>query len=68
MGSARTHPGRRRFKYGFDRFVMGIPVIGKALKAAGYRLKKSVKSFVLPGMVFEELGFTYLGGQSMDTM
>ena len=61
LGSARTHPGRRRFKYGFDRFVMGIPVIGKALKAAGYRLKKSVKSFVLPGMVFEELGFTYLG-------
>ncbi len=61
LGSARTHPSRRRFRSGFHRFVMGIPIIGKAIQAAGHRLKKSVKSFVLPGMVFEELGFTYLG-------
>lgn len=61
LGSARTHPSRRRFRSGFHRFVMGIPIIGKAIRAAGHRLKKSVKSFVLPGMVFEELGFTYLG-------
>ncbi len=38
-----------------------IPGIGKTVVKAVKSVKNSVKQLVIPGMFFEELGFTYLG-------
>jgi len=38
-----------------------IPVFGSNMVSAVRSVKKSVKQLVVPGMFFEELGFTYLG-------
>lgn len=38
-----------------------IPAVGGKLANAAERLKDSMKYFMLPGMFFEELGFTYYG-------
>ncbi|GGD21127.1 1-deoxy-D-xylulose-5-phosphate synthase [Pontibacillus salipaludis] len=38
-----------------------IPAVGGRLANAAERLKDSMKYFMLPGMFFEELGFTYYG-------
>ncbi|KGX88833.1 1-deoxy-D-xylulose-5-phosphate synthase [Pontibacillus litoralis] len=38
-----------------------IPAVGGKMAAAAERMKDSMKYFVVPGMFFEELGFTYFG-------
>lgn len=38
-----------------------IPAVGGKLATAAERMKDSMKYFMLPGMFFEELGFTYYG-------
>lgn len=38
-----------------------IPVIGENISKGLHKLKSSVKYMVLPGLLFEEMGFTYIG-------
>ncbi len=38
-----------------------IPVVGNPLKRATKDFKEAFKQFVIPGMIFEEMGYTYLG-------
>lgn len=38
-----------------------IPIIGKPLKKFIHRIKKAIKNILLPGTLFEDLGFKYLG-------
>lgn len=57
----RTHPAYPRVRRNLESLVQGVPVVGPALYRIGGRLKGSVKYLVVPGMLFEELGFTYLG-------
>lgn len=57
----RTHPAYPRLRRNLESLVRGVPVVGPALYRLGGRLKGSVKYLVVPGMLFEELGFTYLG-------
>ncbi|KGX90916.1 1-deoxy-D-xylulose-5-phosphate synthase [Pontibacillus halophilus JSM 076056 = DSM 19796] len=38
-----------------------IPAVGGRLATAAERIKDSMKYFMVPGMFFEELGFTYYG-------
>lgn len=41
--------------------LLKIPKVGKEIVKAVKGLKNGVKQLVIPGMFFEELGFTYLG-------
>lgn len=61
LGSVRANPRRRQFRSAMQRTVLRIPIVGQALRAIGHSIKRSVKSLLLRGMFFEELGFMYIG-------
>ncbi len=61
LGSVRANPWRRQFRSAVQQAVLRIPVIGPALRALGHSIKRSIKSLLLRGMLFEELGFMYIG-------
>ena len=61
LGSVRANPWRRQLRSRAQQAVLRIPVIGRALRALGHSIKRSVKSLILRGMLFEELGFMYIG-------
>jgi len=61
LARLRTHPAYSRVRHGLETFVQRIPLVGPPLHQLGRRLKGGVKYLVLPGMLFEELGLTYLG-------
>lgn len=58
MRTARSYQG---FKRGFSKVLKHIPIIGNWLSFRFERLKNRIKYFILPNVLFEELGFTYLG-------
>ncbi len=60
LSDARSKPGYRRAKDRFKAVVRRLPG-GKALVELMKRLKASLKHLFVPGMLFEDLGFTYLG-------
>ncbi len=61
LSRLRTAPVYSRGKEECELLISRIPSIGpRVLKSVG-RVKDSLKHLVLPGMLFEELGFTYLG-------
>ncbi len=57
---ASVHPASRRARRDAMRILQRIPM-GDAMLEAMDRVKESVKQLVVPGMLFEQLGFTYLG-------
>ena len=57
----RSARGYRGFKKGFSSFLKHIPFCGKWLSDRFEGLKNRIKYFILPNVLFEELGFTYLG-------
>ncbi|MBO4384166.1 MAG: 1-deoxy-D-xylulose-5-phosphate synthase [Clostridia bacterium] len=61
LAKMRSARGYRSFKRGFASVLNHIPLIGKWLSSRLERLKNRIKYFVLPNVLFEELGFTYLG-------
>ncbi len=61
LAKMRSARGYRSFKKGFASALRHIPLIGKWLSNRLERLKNRIKYFVLPNVLFEELGFTYLG-------
>lgn len=44
-----------------EKFLDGLPAGGKKLKSFLKRAKDGIKQMVVPGMLFEELGLTYMG-------
>ncbi|MGI6357328.1 MAG: 1-deoxy-D-xylulose-5-phosphate synthase [Bacillota bacterium] len=61
LARARTAPAYRRTKADIEGLLKRIPMVGPTLAGTSERLKDSLKYFLVPGMIFEELGFTYLG-------
>ena len=61
LGRLRTDPKYSRLKEELENFFKQIPVLGKRMVESAERLKGSLKYLLVPGMLFEELGFTYLG-------
>lgn len=61
LGRMRSHPAYTRFRQVSERLVRGIPLVGPGLFYLGERIKGSLKYLLVKGMLFEELGFTYLG-------
>lgn len=50
-----------RFKSELKNFFKSIPGIGEQLLKFSQQIEESVKTFMVPGALFEELGFTYIG-------
>ncbi len=71
LGRLRTDPKYSRLKEELENFFKQIPVLGKRMVESAERLKRSLKYLLVPGVLFEELGFTYLGpvdGHNISTM
>ncbi|PSR24160.1 MAG: 1-deoxy-D-xylulose-5-phosphate synthase [Sulfobacillus acidophilus] len=57
----RTAPGYLRMKQEIEALLDSLPVLGGPLRRTGERLQDLLHHAVLPGNVFEELGFKYFG-------
>lgn len=57
----RAEPAYLRLKEDLTHAIERIPRVGPAMSRTAERVKDSIKQFILPGMLFEEWGFTYLG-------
>ena len=60
LSEVRLHPQYRKAKKDFEEFVKNLPMSEKILSAA-YSVGYGVKSAIVPGNIFEALGFTYIG-------
>jgi 1-deoxy-D-xylulose-5-phosphate synthase len=61
LSRLRTEPALYRLRRDFERRVQHFPGIGGRMYAMGEQLKDGVKAAIVPGMLFEDLGFTYIG-------
>ena len=61
LSRLRTDPHLYRLRRDLERRVQRLPAIGERAYAVGEQVKDGVKGALVPGMLFEELGFTYIG-------
>lgn len=61
LSRIRSAPTYSRVKKDVEYLVSRVPAVGSAMLKAVERLKDSLKYLVVSGILFEELGFTYLG-------
>ncbi|MFZ5596595.1 MAG: 1-deoxy-D-xylulose-5-phosphate synthase [Bacillota bacterium] len=61
LSRLRTDPAYSRGKEEIEKLLRKVPAIGVNMLKAAERLKDSFKYLVVPGVLFEELGFVYLG-------
>ncbi|MCL5292314.1 MAG: 1-deoxy-D-xylulose-5-phosphate synthase [Actinobacteria bacterium] len=61
LARLRLDPVYSRFREGVEEGLKKIPAIGEHLFEVGKHVKESMKALVVPGMIFEELGFRYIG-------
>lgn len=57
----RTAPTYARIKRDVEYILKSIPAIGDRVARTAERVKDSLKYFLVPGMLFEDLGFKYIG-------
>ncbi len=51
----------KRFKKDTKNILQGIPRLGSSMSRFAHKLEETVKGFFLPGQLFEEFGFNYIG-------
>lgn len=71
LGRLRTANKYQWAKDELENLLKKIPAVGGKLAATAERLKDSMKYFLVSGIFFEELGFTYLGpvdGHNFDAL
>ncbi|MGI6469025.1 MAG: 1-deoxy-D-xylulose-5-phosphate synthase [Syntrophomonadaceae bacterium] len=71
LNRLRTDPSYSRTKEEIEARLHRIPAIGPNIARAAGRMKEMVKNLVVPGILFEELGFTYIGpvnGHDLDEL
>lgn len=61
LSRIRTEPHLLKARRELERIIKNIPFIGKDVSESMRKLKGSLKYLVIPSMLFEDLGFTYLG-------
>jgi 1-deoxy-D-xylulose-5-phosphate synthase len=61
LSRIRLDPAYNRLRDEFEEALRKIPGIGDRLVSLGEKWKESVKHLFVPGMLFEELGFKYVG-------
>lgn len=61
LNRLRTDPRYDKRKEEIEYFLKRIPGIGSQVAKMAAKAKDSLKYLLVPGLIFEELGFTYLG-------
>lgn len=61
LSRMRTDPRYERGKEELEQLLNKIPKVGPMVAKTVERFKDSLKYFVVSGMLFEDMGFTYLG-------
>lgn len=61
LSKIRTVPAYFKFKARIGSVLKNIPILGSAMFNSAERLKNWFKYLLVPGIIFEELGFKYLG-------
>ena len=61
LSRVRADPFYAKRKKDIEFLLRSVPKIGTSMVKAAERVKGSMKYLLVPGMFFEELGFTYLG-------
>lgn len=61
LSRVRTDPKYTRLSEDLKYVLTRIPAVGDKMYKAAERIKSSIKYLLVSGMLFEELGFTYLG-------
>ena len=61
LSSVRTRESYAKLKKGVDQALSSIPVVGKSMSYGLYLAKNGLKQFFVSGMLFEDMGITYLG-------
>ncbi len=61
LNRIRLDPTLTRLREDIERGVARIPAIGQQAYRLGKDVKESMKALLVPGMLFEELGFAYIG-------
>ncbi|MGN0355945.1 MAG: 1-deoxy-D-xylulose-5-phosphate synthase [Muricoprocola sp.] len=61
LNSVRTTQGYQNLKAGVQSTLSKIPGHGEQIVRNIRKTKNSIKQFLVPGMLFEEMGVTYLG-------
>ncbi|WCN38939.1 1-deoxy-D-xylulose-5-phosphate synthase [Aneurinibacillus uraniidurans] len=61
LSKIRTNDGYRRAKEEVEYLLKRIPAVGGTMAKIAERLKDGLKYLLVSGILFEELGFTYLG-------
>ncbi len=61
LAAIRTSPGYASIREQVEDSIASAGRVGDMLLEFGERAKQATKQFLIPGMLFEELGLTYLG-------
>jgi len=56
-----TAPVYNRIKDDVEKLIRKLPRYGKTIVRTAQKLEESLKGLLVPGMIFEELGFRYFG-------
>lgn len=71
LNAIRTEPRYIEIKGDVNKILRSIPRVGDGLSHFIEKAKDSIKQFMVPGMFFEEIGFTYVGpvdGHNLDEL
>ncbi len=71
LGKLRTNKTYKKAKEDVEHLLNKIPAIGGALAKTAEKLKDTLKYMIVSGVLFEELGYTYLGpvdGHNMEEL
>lgn len=61
LSGLRTASAYTGFKMDVTKALNRIPGIGPGMVDAMWKMKSSIKQIIIPGMLFEDMGLTYLG-------
>lgn len=61
LGNLRTTDAYKDLKTGVTNSLSKIPVYGERMVSQIRRTKSGIKQLFIPGMIFEDMGITYLG-------
>ncbi len=61
LSKLRTEPTYSRTKGEIESVLHKVPLIGDKIARCASWMKEKIKYLMVPGIIFEELGFTYIG-------
>ncbi|MBI4651065.1 1-deoxy-D-xylulose-5-phosphate synthase [Candidatus Desantisbacteria bacterium] len=56
-----SNPAYTKFREEFDGFLKSIPKVGNKVHNIAKRFDENMRAIFAPGMIFEEMGFDYIG-------